>query len=101
MPFPLVQQTSLGELDLEAMTIAAGKGSDRDAQAEIVNPLALAYNELPPRIPLRERYGNNPTVENVRVTGWPADGDPVFKNGTYADPFAVALLITGQLKPAE
>ncbi len=62
-----MQATSLGELDLAALTIEAGKGSDRDAQAEIVNQLALAYNELLPQIPLWERYGNNPTLEDVRV----------------------------------
>jgi peptide/nickel transport system substrate-binding protein len=101
MQFPLVQETSLGELDLAALTIAAGKGSDRDAQAEIVNQLALAYNELLPQIPLWERYGNNPTLEDVRVSGWPADGDPIINNGTYADPFAIVLMLQGKLHPAE
>jgi len=88
-------------LDLAALTIAAGKGSDRDAQAEIVNQLALAYNELLPQIPLWERYGNNPTLEDVRVSGWPADGDPIINNGTYADPFAIVLMLQGKLHPAE
>lgn len=101
MNFPLVQTTSAGELDLGALAIEAGQGSDRDAQAAIVNQLALAYNELLPQIPLWERYGNNPTVEGVRVTGWPADGDDVYKNGTYADPFSIVLLITGVLQPVE
>jgi peptide/nickel transport system substrate-binding protein len=101
MSFPLVQTTSQGELDLQALTIQAGQGSDREAQAEIVNQLALAYNELLPQIPLWERYGNNPTVENLRVTGWPAEGDPVYNNGTYADPFAIVLMVTGQLQPVE
>ncbi len=101
MQFPLVQETSLGELDLAALTIEAGKGSDRDAQAAIVNQLALAYNELLPQIPLWERYGNNPTLEDVRVTGWPADGDPIINNGTYADPFAIVLMLQGKLRPAE
>ncbi len=101
MDFPMVQETSMGEIDLAAMTIAAGQGSDREAQVEIVNQLALAYNELLPQIPLWERYGNNPTVEGVRVTGWPADGDPVYKNGTYADPFAIVLMVTGVLEPVQ
>jgi len=101
MQFPLVQETSLGELDLAALTIEAGKGSDRDAQVEIVNQLALAYNELLPQIPLWERYGNNPTLEDVRVSGWPADGDPIINNGTYADPFAIVLMLQGKLHPAE
>jgi peptide/nickel transport system substrate-binding protein len=101
MSFPLVQTTSLGALDLAALTIEAGKGSDRDAQAVIVNQLALAYNELLPQIPLWERYGNNPVVEGLRVTGWPPDGDPVYKNGTYADPFSIVLMVTGKLQPVQ
>ena len=101
MNFPLTQETSMGEMDLYQMTIDAGLGADRDAQAAIVNQLALAYNELLPQIPLWERYGNNPTVEDLRVSGWPADGDPVYLNGTYADPFAIVLLRTGVLHPAQ
>ncbi len=101
MSFPLVQTAAAGEMDLAALTIESGQGSDREAQAEIVNQLALAYNELLPQIPLWERYGNNPTVEGVRVTGWPPDGDDVYLNGTYADPFAIVLMVTGVLEPVE
>jgi peptide/nickel transport system substrate-binding protein len=101
MSFPLQQTTSLGDLDLEALTIEAGQGADRDAQAAIVNQLALAYNELLPQIPLWERYGNNPALEDVRVTGWPPEGDPIYLNGTYADPFAAILIATGVLGPVE
>jgi peptide/nickel transport system substrate-binding protein len=99
MSWPLVQQTSQGELDLEAMTTASGSGGDEASQAEIVNQLALAYNELLPQIPLWERYGNNPASQ-VRVTGWPPDGDPIYNNGPYGDPFVTYLLLTGTLVPA-
>ncbi len=99
MSFPLVQNTSLGELDLGALTDAAGSGADEAAQKEIVNTLALAYNELLPQIPLWERYGNNPAPQ-VRVTGWPPDGDPIYNNGPYGDPFVVVLLLNGTLQPA-
>ena len=96
MNFPLVQ----GDMDLEALTIDAGQGADRDAQQALINELALAYNDLLPQIPLWERYGNNPAVENLRVAGWPADGDPVYLNGTYADPFSIVLILRGELMPA-
>jgi peptide/nickel transport system substrate-binding protein len=99
MNWPLVQQTSQGELDLEAMTLESGRGADEEAQKEIVNQLALAYNELLPQIPLWERYGNNPAPQ-VRVTGWPPDGDPIYNNGPYGDPFVTYLLFTGTLEPA-
>jgi peptide/nickel transport system substrate-binding protein len=102
MDFPLVQEVeSLGaEVDLAAMTDESALGSDQAVQAEIVNDLALAYNELLPQIPLWERYGNNPVPE-IRVTGWPEDGDPVYLNGPGADPFTFVLLITGVLQPVE
>jgi peptide/nickel transport system substrate-binding protein len=99
MNWPLVQQTSMGELDLAALTDQSGLGSDEEAQKETINQLALAYNELLPQIPLWERYGNNPAPQ-VRVSGWPADGDAVYLNGPYADPFTVVLLLNGTLKPA-
>lgn len=98
MSWPLVQSTSLGELDLGALTIEAGSGGDDAAQAATVNTLALAYNELLPQIPLWERYGNNPASQ-VRVVGWPPDGDPIYNNGPYGDPFVTYLLLTGTLAP--
>lgn len=98
MSWPLVQSTSLGELDLGALTIEAGSGGDEAAQAATVNTLALAYNELLPQIPLWERYGNNPASQ-VRVVGWPPDGDPIYNNGPYGDPFVTYLLLTGTLAP--
>jgi len=98
MSFPLVQQTAAGEVDLGKLVVAAAAGADTDAQKAAINELALAYNELLPQIPLWERYGNNPAPD-IRVTGWPADGDPVFQNGTYNDPFVIALMLTGKLQP--
>jgi peptide/nickel transport system substrate-binding protein len=99
MSWPLVQTTSMGEFDLDAMITESGSGGDEAPQAEIVNQLALAYNELLPQIPLWERFGNNPASQ-VRVVGWPADGDPIYNNGPYGDPFVAYLLLTGTLQPA-
>lgn len=99
MSFPLTQNTDvLGEVELGQMVVAAGAGSDSEAQKAAINDLALAYNELLPQIPLWERYGNNPAPA-IRVTGWPADDDPVYKNGTYNDPFVIVLLANGVLQP--
>ena len=101
LSFPLVQQTDvLGEVDLGAMVVASGEGNDLEAQKAVINDLALAYNELLPQIPLWERYGNNPAPD-IRVTGWPPDGDPVYQNGTYNDPFVIVLLLTGRLQPKQ
>jgi peptide/nickel transport system substrate-binding protein len=102
MSFPLVQETDCcGEIDLADLTLRAGQGADKDVQLPIVNELALAYNELLPQIPLWERYGNNPAVEGVRIKAWPADDDPIYLNGTYADPFSIVLIVTGQLEPVD
>ena len=101
MSFELVQTTdAVGEVDLGALTDAAGKGLDVEVQKADINTLALAYNELLPQIPLWERYGNNPAPA-VRVTGWPEDGDPVYLNGPYADAFAVVLMLQGKLQPIQ
>ncbi len=97
MNFPLEQNG----MDIGEMVIDSGQGSDREAQAALINELALLYNELLPQIPLWERYGNNPAVEGLRVTGWPADGDDVYLNGTYADPFSIVLMLRGELAPAQ
>jgi len=99
MSFPLTQNTDvLGEVELGQMVVAAAAGSDSEAQKAAINDLALAYNELLPQIPLWERYGNNPAPE-IRITGWPADDDPVYKNGTYNDPFVIVLVANGVLQP--
>ncbi len=101
MYFDLNQSSeSAGDVALGELTDASGKGGDLEAQKEIVNTLALAYNELLPQIPLWERYGNNP-VPSKLATGWPEDGDPVYLNGPYADPFVTVLILNGTLAPAE
>ncbi len=97
MNFPLEQDG----MDIGEMIIDSGQGSDREAQAALINELALLYNEQLPQIPLWERYGNNPAVEGLRVTGWPADGDDVYLNGTYADPFSIVLMLRGELAPVQ
>jgi peptide/nickel transport system substrate-binding protein len=99
MGFNMVQTTdALGEVDFAALYEAAGAGNDEAAQKEAVSQMALAFNELLPVLPLFERYGNN-AAPDIRVTGWPADGDPVFSNGVYNDPFAIVLMLDGVLEP--
>jgi len=100
MAFPLKQTTdAMGDVDLEQLVVNAPLGLDEGAQKANVTQAAMAFNELMPMVPLFERYGNNPALEGVRVTGWPADSDPIIQNAPYGDNFAVMSLITGQLKP--
>ncbi|MEW6046550.1 MAG: ABC transporter substrate-binding protein [Bacillota bacterium] len=101
MNFPLKQKTkALGEVDLERLVVDAASGLDLAGQKEAVAKLALAFNELLPVVPLWERYGNNPVLENVRVSGWPPDGDPIYLNSPYVDPFNIILIHMGKLGPA-
>jgi peptide/nickel transport system substrate-binding protein len=103
MAFPLKQKTdSAGDVDLEQLTIDAGKGLDEDKQKEAVTKIAQAFNELLPIIPLYERFGNNPVLQDgdkVRVTGWPADSDTILKNSAYADSFVIMMMLEGKLQP--
>lgn len=99
MKFPLKQQTSMGELDLEKLTVDSAEGLDENAQKAIVTKLSLAFNELLPIIPIWERYGNNPVLEGVRVVGWPPDDDPIYKNSPYADAFVIMMMYEGRLRP--
>jgi peptide/nickel transport system substrate-binding protein len=51
------------------------------------------------KIPLWERYGNNPVLEGKRVTGWPKEGDPIYQNAFSVDSFVTLLMFDGTLKP--
>jgi peptide/nickel transport system substrate-binding protein len=101
MAYPLIQNVEAlgGEVDLEAMTVAAAEGLDIEGQKTLVNQLSLAYNELLPNIPMYERLGNNPAPNGIRVTGWPAANDPIYQNSPYADSFTVMLILDGKLRP--
>ena len=81
------------------MVVDAAQGLDQEAQKALVTKLALAYNELIPKIPIYERYGNNPALEGIRVKGWPKDDDPIYRNSPYADSFTAMLMYEGRLQP--
>ena len=88
-----------GGVDLEQIVLNAGLGLDEAAQKDNVTKAALAFNDLLPMVPLFERYGNNPALTGKRVTGWPAEGDPILQNAPYGDNFTVMLIYLGRLKP--
>lgn len=102
MAFPLKQQTaSFGEVDLQQLVVQSASGLDENTQKETVTQLATVFNELLPIIPLWERYGNNPVLRDARVTGWPAQGDPIYNNSPYVDSFIVLMILDGTLKGAQ
>ena len=68
----MVQETDVvGTIDLEQAVVESAEGLDEEAHKALITQVALAYNELLPNVPLWERYGNNPALDGVRVTGWP------------------------------
>lgn len=101
MKFPMVQETeSVGAIDLQQAVVESAEGLDESAHRALVTRLAKAYNELLPNVPLWERYGNNPALDGVRVTGWPADDHPYYGNSPYADAFVTLMIFDGTLQPA-
>ena len=79
-----------------ALINAMGDGFDTEKQKPAITEAALAFNDLLPIVPIWERYGNNPVNETKRVAPWPADSDPVFKNGG-GDSFVSILIYNGTL----
>ncbi len=99
MGFDLNVSYSGGDVNLRDLIDASGAGTDRDAQAEVIGQLAMAYNELLPVVPLWERYTNNALNQNFLSV--PALDDPIYSNfGGGTDGWMVYLILTGQVAPA-
>lgn len=99
MNFPLQQEYSGGKIDFDLLIYESGKGMEVARQKAVIGKVALAYNELLPVIQLFERYANNPVLADLRVTGWPADDDPILANAG-GDSFVTHLILTGKLRAA-
>lgn len=98
MNFDLNVTYSGGEVNLLELTNASGEGTDRAAQTELVNQLAISYNELLPAIPLWERYTNN--ALNRGFVDVPASDDAIFANfGGGTDNWMSYLILTGRVAP--
>ncbi|HDM70900.1 MAG: ABC transporter substrate-binding protein [Thermotoga sp.] len=103
MNFPLenVKTDRFGEVNVYDELINSVVGTDRNEHVKRITKLALVFNETLPLIPLWERYGNNPALDGVRVTGWLPEGDPIYKNNVYLDNFVTYMILKGILKPVE
>jgi peptide/nickel transport system substrate-binding protein len=99
MKYPLKRESSNGPVDFDHLITQAGEGLDEGPQKAAITKMALAFNELLPIIPLYERYGNNPVLENKRVTGWLPPDDPIYRNNLYSDSFVALQILDGTLKP--
>jgi peptide/nickel transport system substrate-binding protein len=99
MSFPFKQTVGGAEVDINELMVKTAEGADEAAQKAPVTEMATAFNQLLPIVPLWERYGNNASLEGVRVAAFPPDDDPIWKNPVYADNPVVVLLLQGKLKP--
>jgi peptide/nickel transport system substrate-binding protein len=100
--FPLQQESDVaGTVDLNDLTVQSAQGLDEAQQKAQVTTIAQVFNELLPKIPLFERYGNNAALEGVRVAAWPADDDPILQNSPYADGIPTMLMYEGKLEPVQ
>ena len=88
-----------GDFDLEPLITDQTKGLDDEAQKAMVAKTAQAFNELLPVIPLWERYGNNPVMDQLHTCGWLPDDNVIYKNSPYADSFTVLMIMDGTLYP--
>ena len=98
MNFPLKQQFEGKEIDLQTILVDSAVGLDLEAQKKNIAEVARIFNDLLPIVPIWERYGNNPALD-VRVTGYPAEGDPIYKNAVYGDNFVVLMIQDDTLMP--
>lgn len=97
-----LQRTVNGkEVDLEQMIIDCIEGLDLNAQKGRVYELVKIFNQELPRVPLWERYGNNPIQDGLNTTGWPKDDDPLFKNSPYSDSFVILWILDGTVGPIQ
>jgi peptide/nickel transport system substrate-binding protein len=99
MSFPFKQKVDGKDVDLNDLLTKTAEGMDESAQKAPITELAIDFNKLLPIVPLWERYGNNASLEGVRVDKFPPDDDPIWKNPVYADNPVVVLLLEGKLQP--
>ena len=87
-----------GDVDVRELAIQSGQGTDTEAQAELVDQLAVSFNELLPAIPLWERFTNNALNRNYLDA--PSFDDPIYINDTTPDFWMTYAIMTGILGPA-
>jgi peptide/nickel transport system substrate-binding protein len=90
----------MGEVDIQKLVTQSGEGLDEDKQRELVQQLALIFNDQLPKVPVWERFGNNPSQDGPRVLAFPADDDPIWKSSAYSDNPVVQSIYKGTMEPS-
>ena len=90
----------MGEVNIQELVTQSGEGVDEDLQRELINQLALIFNQEMPKVLCWERFGNNPAQEGPRVLEFPADDDPIWMSNAYSDNPVVMALLRGDILPS-
>jgi peptide/nickel transport system substrate-binding protein len=98
MGFDVNVTYSGGTINVRDVALASGEGTDTEAQAALVEQLAISFNELLPVVPLWERFTNN--ALNRNFLNAPSFDDPIYINDTTLDAWMPYLIITGGIGPA-
>ncbi len=96
-----VETECCGKVNVYDLVMNSVVGVNKEKIKRDYTKLALIFNETLPMIPLWERYGNNPALDGVRVTGWPPVDDTIYKNNPYNDSFVTYMILNGTLKGIE
>ena len=96
MSYELVRTTKCcGKVNITGLIYKTGVGFDKNTQEKYVEELAKVYDEQLPQIPLWERYGDNPVLDGVRVTGWPPPQHWIWRQSLYSDNPVVLMIALG------
>ncbi|MEA4863770.1 MAG: ABC transporter substrate-binding protein [Sphaerochaeta sp.] len=94
--FPMVQKTSLGEVNFNTLIQDSVKGWDVDQQKKIISKLAIAFSETLPVLPLYSKQARNLTSNGLR-TIWEGP-ENLYLNSAGDDNFVVYQLLHGMIK---
>ena len=73
---------------------------DDTVRKDRAGKVALILNDIMPFIPLNIEQSVEPFNEAL-IAGAPKDGDPILKNPSGADHWAILWLLQGKLSPAK
>lgn len=90
----------IGEVDIQDLVVRSGQGLNEDEQRALIQQLAIIFNHELPRLPVWERFGNNPGQEGPRVKKFPADDDPIWQSAAYIDNPVIMSLYRGTIEPS-
>ncbi len=100
MNLPMVWNVSGQAINVSGLIYQIGYSTNITAERVAFSQLAVAFSQYLPVIPLWERYGDNPVLEGVRVSGWLPLSNPLWTNPVYQNNPVVLQILLGILSPS-